>query len=89
MSMVSNLLKASLVTATLLLAGAAHAGDVTSDRAQAAANAKPAGTETRPTSGSPKPAEAKACHCAAAAPKSDAEQSGPYDPDFMGGYQPG
>jgi len=86
--MISNFLKASLVTASLLLAGAAHAGDVTSDRAQAAANAKPAAAENRPTSGSAQPAEAKACHCAPAAPKSVPEKSLLDDPDFTG-YRPG
>jgi hypothetical protein len=84
MSTISNLLKTSLVTASLLLAGAAHAGDATSDRAQAAASAKPGAMEARPTSGGAQPAEAKACHCATTAPKSVPEKSLLDDPNFTG-----
>lgn len=84
MSTISNLLNASLVTASLLFAGAAYAGDATSDRVQAAANAKSGAVENRHTSGGAQPAEAKACHCATAAPKSVPEKSLLDDPNFTG-----
>lgn len=79
-----NLLKASLVTSSLLLAGAARAGDATSDRAQAAANAKPGAVEDHRAPGGVQPAESKACHCPTAAPRSAPEPM-PDDPWYQGG----
>ncbi len=88
MSTISSFLNASLVTASLLLAGVAHAGDATSDRSQAAASTKPVAVENLQSTGGAKPAEGKACHCATAAPKSVPERSLVDDPDFTG-YMPG
>jgi hypothetical protein len=88
MSTISNFLKASLVATSLLLATAANAGDVTSDRAQAAASAKPGVAERHPASGDARHSEDKACHCATVAPKAAPEKSLLDDPNFTG-YQPG
>jgi hypothetical protein len=82
MSTIGNILKATLVTTSLLLAAAANAGDVTSDRAQTAANAKPAAVETH------RHADGMTCHCAAPAPKVAPEKSLLDDPNFTG-YQAG
>ena len=80
MSTFRNITKATLVTASLLLAAAASAGDVTSDRAQAAAKAKPGAAETHRTSGDAPTAAAKDCSCTKSAP----ERSLLDDPDFTG-----
>ncbi len=88
MSKISNVLKTALVATSLLLAAAAYAGDVTSDRAQAAANAKASVTERHRASGDAQPTESKACHCATGAPKAAAERSLLDDPNFRG-YLPG
>lgn len=88
MSTFRNITKATLIAASLLLAAAASAGDVTSDRAQAAANAKPGAAEKHRTSGDAPPAEAKACYCAPSAPKRAPEKALLDDPDFTG-YRPG
>ena len=84
MSTFRTVMKATLVTTSLLLAAAAYAGDVTSDRAQAAANAKPGAAEKHRTSGDAQPAETKACSCASSAHKNALLD----DPTFTG-YMPG
>jgi hypothetical protein len=88
MSTISNLLKASLVATSLLLAAAANAGDLTSDRAQAAASAKPGVAEHHRTPGDAQHSEAKTCHCATVAPRAAPEKSLLDDPTFTG-YLPG
>ena len=70
-----SILKASVVTASLLLAGTAHAGDTSFDRAQAARTAKAAAVENHQATGDAKPAEGRACHCATSAPRSTSEKS--------------
>jgi hypothetical protein len=84
MSTTSNILKSSLIAASLLLAGAAYAGDATSDRAPAASSAKPGAVENRQISGGAQSAEAKACRCATSAPRGVLEKSLLDDPNFTG-----
>lgn len=88
MSKISNVLKTALVATSLLLAAAAYAGDVTSDRAQAAASAKSGVSEHHRASGDAQHSEAKTCHCAPVAPKAAPEKSLLDDPSFTG-YLPG
>lgn len=74
MSTLGKLLKVAFVAASMFVAATAHASDVSSDRAQAAANARPSAEKRHTTSGADQPDVAKACRCAvhapAAAPKS-------------------
>ena len=80
MSTIGKLLKVSFIAASMFVAAAAHAGDITFDRAQAAANAKPNAETRNTTFGAAQPEEAKACRCAArtsaGAPKALLDDSG-------------
>lgn len=73
MSTFRNISKATLVTASLLLAAAASAGDVSSDRAQASADARPGAAQQHRASGDAPSAAAKDCSCTPSAHRSAPE----------------